>query len=108
MKAFYIHWNYPATADDAPYYSGTDDDKFFHHKENAVNYAEKRLKDYLKYTDYDRYCEIEDKSRGEWYGEHCPYLSSEEEDYYHNFRIYSDSPISYNVYEREITFEDEE
>ena len=108
MKAYYIHWNYSAFADDVLYYGGTDDDKLFHHKENAVNYAEKRMKDYRKYSDYDEYCEIESKSRGEWYGEHCPYLSPEEEDYYHNFCGCNDNPVSYDVYEREIVFEDAE
>ena len=108
MKAYYIHWNYPSTADDALYYSGTDDDKLFHHKENAISYAEKRMEEYLEYSDYGKYCEIESKSKGEWYGGHCPYLSPEEEDYYHNFSWCNDNPTSYRVYEREITFEDEE
>ena len=31
MIAHYIHWHYPASADDANYYAGRDDDKLFHH-----------------------------------------------------------------------------
>ena len=45
MKAYYIHWSYPPSADDAEYYAGVDDSRFFHHKENAEAVAEKELRE---------------------------------------------------------------
>lgn len=43
MKAYYIHWSYPPSADDAAYYAGNDDQRLFHHKENAETIAKKEL-----------------------------------------------------------------
>lgn len=48
MKAYYIHWSYPTTADDEYFYGGTDDEKLFHHKENAEKYMKEILKDFLE------------------------------------------------------------
>ena len=35
MIAYYVHWIYPPTADDELFYGGIDDEKLFHHQENA-------------------------------------------------------------------------
>lgn len=106
MKAYYIHWNYGSSADDQLFYGGEDDSRLFHHKENAIKCADISLESFRKYSDYDEYCAIVSKSKGEWYDGHCPYLTPEEEDYYHNF--YSpDVPDSYTILERDIVFEDE-
>lgn len=43
MIAYYIYWTYPPSADDANYYAGNDDNRWFHHKENAEAIAEHEL-----------------------------------------------------------------
>lgn len=101
MKAYYIHWNYPPSAEDALYYAGKDDNHLFHHKENAETFAEKKL------------VEIHDKvKKGEELIEkgYNEGLTDEEDaqlDELYNY-VYSDNPESYRIYEREIVFEDEE
>lgn len=101
MKAYYIHWNYPSSADDALYYAGKDDNHFFHHKENAEKFAE------------DKLVEIKDKvKKGEeliekGYNEGLTDEEDKQLDELYNY-VYSDNPESYRIYEREIVFEDEE
>lgn len=102
MIAYYIHWNYPATADDALYYSGEDDKHFFHHKENAIKYAIEALDHWNKANmEYDILCrKLSDEG----------HLTNEEE-----LRLYAletsyclgDVPDSYKIKQREIEFEDE-
>ena len=107
MKAYYIHWSYPASADDQLYYSGEDDERLFHHEENAINKAKEIMAEIQK--DIARYKELCNKAGKEWYGGHCPYLSPEEEAEYYNLRYTLDeSPTSYTIYVRNIIFEDEE
>lgn len=107
MKAYYIHWNYSASADDQLYYSGEDDRRLFHHEENAIKKAEEIMAEIQK--DADRHKELCNKARGKWYGGHCPYLSEEENIEYYKLRYtLSESPVSYIIYMRDITFEDEE
>lgn len=48
MKAYYIHWIYPSSADASLFYGGTDDDKLFHKEENARKYMEEKLKDFFE------------------------------------------------------------
>lgn len=105
MKAYYIHWNYAPSADDQIYYSGTDDDRLFHYSQNAILSAEESLARCQKYSDYEKYCAIVSKSKGEWQDGHCPYLTPEEEEYFHNFYA-GDIPISFDIRERDIIFED--
>ena len=108
MKAYYIHWNYSASADDQLYYSGEDDKRLFHHKENAINTAQEYLADLQEKI--GRFAELRDKAEGEWYGEHSPNLSPEEEEEYIKLAwyYYNDTPVSYTICERIIAFEDKE
>jgi hypothetical protein len=46
MIAYYVHWHYPASADDVNFYCGQDDDKLFHHKENAEKYAKDKINEW--------------------------------------------------------------
>lgn len=55
MKAYYIHWYYPSSADDSLYYGGTDDEKLFHHKENAEKYMEKKLQEFKLAEEFGDY-----------------------------------------------------
>lgn len=55
MKAYYIHWSYPAIADDAYFYGGEDDDKLFHKKENAEKYMEKKLQEFRLAEEFGDY-----------------------------------------------------
>jgi len=107
MKAYYIHWIYPASADDQLFYSGEDDERLFHHKDNAVKAAEEYLADLQKKI--GRFTELQAKA-GVFYGEHSPYLSpAEEEECYELAQyFYNDAPVDYTICERDITFEDEE
>lgn len=98
MKAYFIHWSYGASADDQLYYSGTDDGKLFHHKENAINHAETILKK-CKIA-RDRFCELENKY---YEGVH---LTQEETEELSELGAIYDSPISYTIAERNIVFED--
>ena len=83
MKAYYIHWSYPATADDGLYYGGDDDDRLFHHKENAEKIAKESV-------------------------EHMVYETTPEEDKeYYEMICCGDTPNGYTICERDIVFEDE-
>lgn len=100
MIAYYVHWNYPTTADNANFYAGQDDDKLFHHKENAEAYAKKELASFeMKLGDF-LYLDIKSEQEG---------LSEEEENMYDELSnyYYSDIPNSYTIRERDIKFEDE-
>lgn len=102
MKAYYIHWDYPTTADDTLYYSGTDDKKLFHHKENAQKYMEEELKDYL---------EVKGKVKILLDKQESGIITKEEnnelQELVHTLlHFYSDSPCTGTVCEREIIFED--
>ena len=100
MIAYYIHWHYPATADDANYYAGRDDDKLFHHKENAKSYAEKQLKQWR--NDAERFYELDNKGNKEG-------LNPEEQEEWRKLAslVYGDLPYDYVIRERDIKFEDE-
>lgn len=99
MKAYYIHWSYPASADDVFYYSGKDDDRLFHHKENAIKCAEDILETYKENT--KKAIEIDRKM------DECLYTPTPEE---HDllYYLYGDIPNDYTICERDIVFEDEE
>ena len=64
MIAYYVHWHYPPTADDANYYAGRDDDKLFHHKENAEKYAKDKIHEWNKASARFDYLEIQDNDCG--------------------------------------------
>lgn len=99
MIAYYVHWIYPPTADDANYYVGRDDYKLFHHKENAEKYAKEQLKQWQK--DENRFCELDIKYNEEG-------LTPEErEEWCDLIHIYGDLPCDYSIKERDIKFEDE-
>lgn len=99
MKAYYIHWSYPASADDQLYYGGDDDSRLFHHKENAEKLAQDLMNKYQKM--YGRWSEL--------FAKHMAHDTTPEEDEeYYNMHCYSDLPCSYIICERDITFEDEE
>lgn len=101
MIAYYIHWSYPASADEELFYYGIDDSKFFHHEENAKKYAEKQLKQWQ--NDENRFFELEmkDSEKG---------LTPEEQEELRKLapNIYGDLPNNYTIKEREMIFEDEE
>ena len=99
MKAYYIHWSYPATADDGLYYGGDDDDRLFHHKENA----EKIAKESVEYWDKKQ------KRLGELFVKHMAHETTPEEDKeYYEIINYGGTPNGYTICERDIKFEDEE
>ena len=100
MIAYYIHWHYDNTCDDANFYAGRDDDKLFHHRENAKKYAEKQLKQWQK--DENRFYELDIKDNEEG-------LTPEEQEEWRKLApiCYGDLPYDYNICEREIKFEDE-
>lgn len=99
MIAYYVHWIYPASADDALYYAGYDDEKLFHRESNAMAYANKYLK------------EVQDKL-AEAYKLEATLdeigRSPTEEEYKILSIIYEDTPINYSIHKRDIKFEDEE
>ena len=100
MIAYYIHWSYPASADDANFYAGRDDDKLFHHKENAEKYAKDQISEWNGIGARFEYLDIKDSEYG---------LSPEEREEYDKLvRIcYGDLPDDYTICERDIKFEDE-
>ena len=100
MIAYYIHWNYPPTADNSNFYAGRDDDKLFHHKENAEKYAKDKINEWNDNSRrFDYLCNKE-----EGYG-----LSPEEQEEYDKLApiVYGDIPDDYIIRERDIKFEDE-
>ena len=101
MIAYYIHWRYPATADDANYYAGRDDDKLFHYEEIAKEYAENQLKQWQ--NDEKRFYDLDVKDNEEG-------LTSEEQEEWRKLAniCSGDLPDSYSVRKREIKFEDED
>lgn len=100
MIAYYVHWHYPASADDANYYAGRDDDKLFHHKENAEKYAKEQLNQWQR--DEKRFYELDDKDNKEG-------LTPEEQEEWRKLAliICDDLPDNYIICERDIKFEDE-
>lgn len=102
MKAYYIHWNYPASADDSLYYSGSDDEKFFHKEENAKKYMEEKLKDFFGVKARSEFLFNKEKS-GTLTKEENKELQELCENLWY---VYADSPCSGTVCEREIIFED--
>lgn len=99
MKAYYIHWSYPASADDQLYYGGDDDRRLFHYKENADKLAQDLMNHYQEM--YGRWSEL--------FHKHMAHESTPEEDEeYYNMQCCGDLPSSYTICEREIEFEDEE
>ena len=101
MIAYYIHWIYPASADDANFYAGRDDDKLFHHKENAEKYAKKQLNQWQR--DERRFYELDNKDNVEG-------LTPEEQEEWRKLApmVYVDLPNDYTIRKRKIEFEDEE
>lgn len=98
MKAYYIHWTYPTTADDSLYYGGDDDDKLFHHRENA----EKRAKELIDYYAGKQQC------LNELFAKHMAHeTTTQEDEEYYDMIGYSDTPNGYSILERDIVFEDE-
>ena len=100
MIAYYIHWHYPASADDANFYAGQDDDKLFHHKENAEKYAKDQINEWNNNSNRFYYLDCKDNEEG---------LTSEEQEEWHKLApiCYGDLPCDYAIKEREIKFEDE-
>lgn len=100
MTAYYIHWHYSATADDANFYAGQDDDKLFHHKDNAEKYAKDKINEWN--NNYFRFYYLYNKE--EEYG-----LTPEEQEEYDKLAslVYGDLPNDYTICERDIKFEDE-
>ena len=101
MIAYYIHWRYPATADDANYYAGRDDDKFFHNEENAEKYAKDKINEWNDNASRFEYLDNKDNEYG---------LNPEEQEEWRKLApiVYGDLPCDYVIKEREIKFEDEE
>ena len=99
MIAYYVHWIYPPSADDALYYGGSDDEKLFHREENAIAYANKYLKDLNKKVLKASVLSatIDEEGRN----------PTEEEDKLLSF-LYYDIPSNYSICKRYIEFEDEE
>lgn len=100
MKAYYIHWNYPISADETLCYSGKDDTHLFHHKENAEEFAKNKLAEISEKV--KRGNELIEKS-------YSVHLTDEEDEELDNLFDYvrNDNPESYIILEREIVFEDE-
>ena len=101
MIAYYIHWIYPPTADDANFYAGRDDSKLFHHEENSEKYAKEQLKQWQR--DEKRFYELVSKDSEEG-------LTSEEQEEWDKLAsiVCGDLPDDYSIRKREIKFEDEE
>ena len=98
MKAYYIHWSYPTTADDSLYYDGDDDYRLFHHKENAEKIAKESVEHYVE----------KQKRLGELFAKHMAHETTPEEDKeYYDLIMYSNTPNGYTICERDIVFEDE-
>ena len=98
MIAYYIHWIYDVTCDDANFY-GQDDDKLYHHKENAEKYAEDKINEWNNSNRfYYLYSKNEDSG-----------LTPEEQEEYDKLAnlVYGDLPYDYSIRERDIKFEDE-
>jgi hypothetical protein len=100
MIAYYVHWYYPPSSDDAVYYSGEEDKKLFHKLENAENYAKNRLNKW--YKEQKRFYELSDKDENEG-------LTPEERDEWDAlaYTFCGDLPNDYKICKREIKFEDE-
>ena len=100
MKAYYIHWIYDFTADDANFHAGQDDDKLFHHKENAEKYAKDKINEWNDNSCRFNYLNDKDEEYG---------LSPEEKEEWRKLAliIYGDLPCDYSICERDIKFEDE-
>lgn len=100
MIAYYVHWHYPHTADNELFYGGKDDDKLFHHKENAEKYAENKIDEWDKASARFDYLEIQDNAYG---------LRPEEREEYRRLcsLFDGDLPDDYTICKREIKFEDE-
>lgn len=100
MKAYYIHWIYPASADDELFYGGKDDEKLFYHKERAQTYALSVLK------------QIEDAREklqdvvNKRFNLGINSLTGEELEKYAEYQSLHDYPNNYAIHVREITFED--
>ena len=98
MKAYYIHWTYPITADDFLYYGGDNDHGFFHHRENAEKIAKESVEHYVE----------KQKRLGELFAKHMTHETTPEEDKeYYEMIGYGDTPNGYTICERDIVFEDE-
>ena len=100
MIAYYIHWHYPVTADNELFYGGEDDDKLFHHKENAEKYAKDKIDEWHKASARFDYLNGLDVIFG---------LNPEELEEYRRLASFlcGDLPDDYTICEREIKFEDE-
>ena len=100
MIAYYIHWHYSASADDANFYAGRDDDKLFHHKENAEKYAKDQISEWNDNSNRFYYLDCKDNEEG---------LTPEEQEEWRKLApmVYGDLPNDYTICERDIKFEDE-
>jgi len=98
MKVYYIHWSYPATADDQVYYSGSDDDLFFHKRENALKRAEELMEIHDNLV--ERWKSLDEKKQ-----EDALSQGEEEEMYELSYEVF-DSPNHYIICEKEIKFGD--
>ena len=100
MIAYYIHWHYPSTADNELFYGGKDDDKLFHHKENAEKYAKDKMYEWNKASARFDYLGIQDDDFG--------LTPREREEYRRLCSLFDgDLPDDYTILHKEIKFEDE-
>lgn len=97
MKAYNIHWNYPATADDDLFYSGKADKYLFHSKVNAEKRAESLLREYIKKQE-----KIDDLKMRYSYGK----LSQAEIEEFKSIYTGEDLPYSFTIVDKEIEFGD--
>lgn len=100
MKAYYIHWNYPPSADNTLYHNGKDDEHLFHNRDNAEEFAKNKLAEISKNIDKAEY--LIDKH-------YNSIILDEEEKELNNLIAYlcNDNPDSYSICKRDIVFEDE-
>lgn len=100
MIAYYVHWNYPPSADGILYDYGKDDEHFFHNRDNAEKFAENslaKIAENIKRAEY-----LLDKRYA------CTITDEEEKELDKLFGyLYNDNPDSYSIRKRDIVFEDE-
>ena len=100
MIAYYVHWHYPSTADNELFYGGKDDDKLFHHRENAETYAKNKIDEWDKASTRFDYLGVQDDDFG--------LTPREREEYRRLCSLFDgDLPDDYTILHKEIKFEDE-
>ena len=100
MIAYYIHWNYPSSADRKLYDYGKDDKHLFHSEYNAGTFAKNKLAEISKNIKRAEY--LIDKH-------YSSNITDNEKKELNNLIKYlrNDTPDSYSIRERDIVFEDE-